>query len=200
LTAVLLLSGKSSLRLLVQKACQNTQISSTEMSKTFGLMLSSGYIAQCHPSDSLTMVDEQLKLEAKAFEDAGTVMTSHQRAKIRQKLKIQGYSAIGKDSNTAIANKRKIVIDIDELPSKKLALDGNNDALEETATVQEALYRINFDKLSVAIRNHDILEQVERQCNRSASLIVEQLLNHSVSKMINCSIPSFSGIPFVFIG
>jgi hypothetical protein len=87
LTTQLLLAGKSSLRQLVEKTCQFSQSQSTEISETFSLMLSSGYIAQCHSSDSLSAADERLKMEAKAFEDAGTVMTTHQRAKIRQKLK-----------------------------------------------------------------------------------------------------------------
>jgi hypothetical protein len=93
------------------------------------------------------------------------------------------------------------VVDIDELPTKKLALE--EDIEEETyvgaSVVHETLYRINLDKLSVTIRNQDILDHVQRVCNRSASYIVEKLLDHSYSKLIDCPSLRLSGNTFIVL-
>ncbi|KAJ3153818.1 DNA-directed RNA polymerase III subunit RPC3 [Geranomyces variabilis] len=175
--------GRANYPLLAANA-QGPGMTRDQIADAFKALLDARVVVECRPQDSVTPEDQLMSEEAaEVARRGGLPLTATEMTKLRRELALKRDQY---DDGVETGSKRKVVLDLEEITNKKVALN------EDPEQDPDKYYRANFAKLHILLRNEAIARLAERRMNAGAGEVVRKLLSASEHKMRDCGAESKS--------
>ncbi|KAJ3295487.1 DNA-directed RNA polymerase III subunit RPC3 [Borealophlyctis nickersoniae] len=169
------------------------QVPPKRIMDTFTLLVEERLLVRATAADSIAVADRRMAEEAEEVNKKGGIpLTATEMKKMRMQLaakraeydETQATGSAGLATHSEfeglISQKRKVVLDYEEVENKRQA----DNSLEICGEANH--YRINYERFHVHLRNEELAKLAGIQVNDAAGEIIRQMLRHVEDKSRSC--------------